>query len=341
MVNHKLDSIRIKAISACVPKNIEYTKSYKHFSQQEISSFEKHVGIKSRRCSEGKYTTSDLCGRAAAKLLADLHWQNDSIGLLLFISQTPDYTLPSTSMVLHNNLNLSKDCIALDIRLGCTGWVSGISIAASMMKTLNLQKALLLVGETNILSYYADVTTYPLMGDAGTATALELDPSATPIFYNSSSESDKYRSIIAPDSGGRYISQKNDPNIQLSTKTKMNGKDIFEYSATHVLPSIINLIAEQSLAIEDIDYIIFHQANKLIVESLRKKLNIPIEKCPNSLTEFGNTSSASIPLTILTQIKSFRTKSQKLLCCSFGVGLSLANIIIETDDLLCTDLIEI
>ena len=341
MSNYMLNSIKLASIAACVPKHIDFTRSYDLFTPEEAILYEKRTGVKSKHTSNGRYTTSDLCLHAAEKTLLDLRWKPEDIGLLLFISQTPDYALPSTSVILQGKLGLPADCMSLDIRLGCTGWVTGLSIAGGLMKTFGIAKALLLNGETNILSNYSDTSTYPLMGDAGTATALELDVKSNNIFFNFSSPGDKFDAIIAPRSGARYISEKNDPAIPLSIQTSMSGTDIYEFVLLHVLPSITNLLNEVSLSVNDIDHFVFHQANKLIIESLRKKLNIPLEKSPYSLTDFGNTSSASIPLTLLTQIRSFKGKSRKIFCSSFGVGLSLANVIIETDELFCADLIEI
>jgi 3-oxoacyl-[acyl-carrier-protein] synthase-3 len=340
MDNYTLQGIQLKGIAACVPRETEYTGSYSMFSAQEAAAFEKRVGVISRRNSKGKYTTSDLCLRAAQQLMADVSWAPESIGLLLFISQTPDYALPASSAILQSKLGLPGNCMSLDIRLGCTGWVSGLSYAGGLMKAFGIQRALVLVGETAILSDYADASTYPLMGDAGTATCVELDGAAAPMVFNSFTDGSRYDAIIAPGSGARHIADTKDNNAALSIKTTMKGADIFEFTIAQVLPSVQELLVTESGGVSSIDYFVFHQANKMITESLRKKLDVPVEKCPYSIGQFGNTSSASVPLTIVTQIKSIKGRC-KILCSSFGVGLSVANVLLETNDLYCSELIEI
>jgi 3-oxoacyl-[acyl-carrier-protein] synthase-3 len=341
MTRYTLDSIKLSAIAACVPKEVEDTDSYSLFSVQEAATFRKRVGIDEKRNSKGRLTTSDLCFHAAQKLISDLEWEKESIGLLIFVSQTPDYALPSTAVILQDRLGLSKNTIAFDIRLGCTGWVSGLSMAGSMMKTFKIRRGLLLVGETAILSSYDDPGTYPLMGDAGVATALEYDEQASPIQFNSYSDGSLFQVIIAPDSGARLIADSGRVNANMSIRTQMNGAAIFEFSVSQVLPSIRQLLSDSQMEVSDIDHFVFHQANKLIIESLRKKLEIPHEKCAYSLGQFGNTSSASIPLSIVHQIGSVKGSSKRFFCSSFGVGLSLSNMIFETNDLFCSKLIEI
>ena len=341
MTRYTLDSIKVSAIAACVPKNREYTSSYSFFSTQDAATFSKRVGIYEKRNSKGKYTSADLCYEAAQKLISDLKWEKESIGLMIFVTQTPDYALPSTGVILQDRLGLSKTSLVFDIRLGCTGWVSGLSMAGSLMKTFKIRRALLLVGETAILSSYNDISTYPLMGDAGVATALEEEQQASPMHFNSYSDGSLFQSIIAPKSGARYLADSGKENSNLSIRTEMNGAAIFEFSVSQVLPSIRQLMTDSQIGINDVDYFVFHQANKLIIESLRKKLEIPERKCVYSLEHFGNTSSASIPLSILTQIGSIKGSPKRFFCSSFGVGLSLTNLIFETDDLFCSKLLEI
>lgn len=338
MKNFEIGGIQISAISACVPKKKQYTSAYEGFSSAEASSFEKHVGVVSKRNSNGKLTAADLCLAATEVLLKDITWNRSDIGLLLFVSQSPDYALPNTALLLQHKLGLNSSCICFDLRLGCTGWVTGLSVAASMMKSFSIKKALLLAGETNIIADIRDKATYPLMGDAGTATALELNNNASPMFLNFSSDGEQHQAIVASKSGARYIAETGNPDILLSMKTSMDGTSIFKYISTAVVASINSLQQFSNKTV--IDKFVFHQANKLLVESIRKKLDVDITQCPYSIEEFGNTSSASIPLTIVCRIGGTRLPKQ-LMCCSFGVGLSTANVLLNIKGLHCSTLVEL
>src|SRR5688572_18765722 len=172
MALHQLQGIDLCGLAACVPKNKFTTSEYEHLTEQEKKDFIKHVGVEHKRYSTGKHTAADLCFHAAQKLIADLKWEPSEIGLLILVTQTPDYTMPASSILLQNRLGLKKNTLAFDINLGCSGWVYGLSIAAGLMRALNIEKSLLLTGETSVITDYKDKSTFPLMGDAGTATAL-------------------------------------------------------------------------------------------------------------------------------------------------------------------------
>ncbi len=337
---YNIANVNVVGVSACVPKEKFNIDDYEHFTREDASDFKKRVGINSKRCSHGKTTAADLCFHAAEKLIDDLGWERNSIGILVLVTQTPDYTVPASAIILQNRLNLSTSTIAFDINLGCSGWVYGLSVVSSLMNTMKIDRALLLAGETSIIAEYTDKKTFPLMGDAGTATALENVANANMVF-DLNSDGRGYDAIIAPNSGARFISDTN-AKERLNFKVSLDSQKILAFCLQHVLPSVARVIEKAATTALDIDYFVLHQANKIINESLRKKLNIPEEKLPYSLAEFGNTSSASIPLTIATQLATpLKSNTLSILCSGFGVGLSWGSVLLKTNNLVCSELIEV
>ncbi len=342
MALHSLDNVLVRGIAACVPAEVFHISAYPMFSEQEKKDFSKHVGVKAKRHSNNKYTTSDLCLNATEQLLSELAWKKDEIGLLVLVSQSPDYLLPATSIILQDKLNLQKNTLSFDINLGCSGWVYGLSIVGSMMRALNISKAILLAGDTSILADSADKIAFPLMGDAGTATAMELSDNAGSMHFCLQSDGSGFTSIIAPQSGSRYLSSVKNAEKTVKYAAQLNPGKVLEFCLRNVAPSINSLLDFASTDIDAIHYFILHQANKIINDSIRKRLRISLDKLPYSIDNFGNTSSASIPLTLVTELKDQLKSGQLLLLCSgFGVGLSLANVLLRTDGICCPDLIEI
>lgn len=351
MASFSIPNIKIAGISACTPKNKESNLDYDWISKQEQQLLIKTTGIENRRIVNDGKTTSDLCYAACKQLLSELKWNTEEIGILIFISQSRDYFLPATAIILQDRLKLPTSTIAFDISLGCSGYVYGLSVISSLMNTTQTKKALLMVGDVSSFSLNKrDKSTYPLFGDAGTVTALELDKGAQPMNFALNSDGSGYDTIIIPDGGVRnpltnesYIEKEIEKGIWRSNRNlKLDGLNVFNFSITKVHPQIEKLFNECGKNLSDIDYFVFHQANKLIIETIRKKLKIEANKVPYSLKDYGNTSSASIPLTIVTELKN-KVISNKLsmLFCGFGVGLSWGSVILETNHIVCPDLIEL
>lgn len=351
MALFSLHNVSIKGIAACVPKKKELTKDYALFSSEEHDLFVKSVGIEERRVAPFEITTSDLCYHSAEKLIKDLDWKKEEIDCLIFVSQSPDYFLPATSIILQHRLGLSKNVMAFDVSLGCSGYVYGLQLISSIISGGQIKKGLLLVGDKSTLStYIEDKSTYPLFGDAGTATAIEFNPNATPIYFNLQSDGGGEDAIKILDGAARntvrddtFEIKEIEPGIKRSRRHLiLNGIDIFNFALKEVAPNINELLKFSNIEKENVDFFVFHQANKLINESVRKKLKVlDISKVPYSIKEFGNTSSASIPLTMVTQIKEQLKKHNTLLLSGFGVGFSWASCVFKTDEIYCSDLIEI
>lgn len=351
----QVNNVKISGLSACVPRNVEENANFPIFDSESYKNFVATTGIERKRISSREVCTSDLCVAAAEKLIVDLGWNKEEISLLVFITQTPDYILPATSPLIQDKLGLSKDCYTLDISLGCSGWVYGLSAITSLFSQLpendrKTAKALLLCGDTptKIISN-TDKSSYPLFGDAGTATALEFCKNAQPTFFNMNSDGKGYQAIIINDGGYRNpVSVSSFEKVQQGEGVELNnlqvyleGMDVFAFGIKRAPESVNRLLDRFDLNKENIDFFTFHQANMFMNEQIRKKLKLEKEKVPYSLKDFGNTSSATIPLTLVTELsKKLKTEKLHHIGCGFGVGLSWGSVYFETDKIVCSELIE-
>ncbi len=349
MALFSVNGMRIRGIAAAVPSATEENSRYEHVTEAERSMLIKTTGIATRHVAPPGIATSDLCFAAAEKLIAELGWKKDDISLLVFVSQSPDHFLPATSVILQDRLGLPKTTAAFDINLGCSGYVYGLSVVASLVATGGFRRALLLAGDISTHGITpADKSTWPLFGDAGTATAVEYDAGAK-TFFNLQSDGSGHEAIIIPDGGLRnpvsektYVNEEPEKGITRHRRNLwLNGLDVFNFSVREAPPNITALLEFAGMPADSIDQFVFHQANRLMNETIRKKLKIPAEKVPYSLADYGNTSSASIPLTIAARLREESKLPKKWLLSGFGVGLSWASAILETEAIVCPDVIEI
>jgi 3-oxoacyl-[acyl-carrier-protein] synthase-3 len=346
-------NVKISGVAACVPTYREDNKKISLFgSAEEASKFIETTGIEYRRMVQKRpICASDLCFEAAQDLMKELDWLPEDIDCLIFVSQTPDYILPSTAPILQQRLGLSMDTYAMDISLGCSGWVYGLSTIGALLAEGNMKKGLLLVGDTTTVTKSPrDKSTYPLFGDAGTATAIEFSEGAEGFKFNFGTDGRGSDAIMIPDGGFRNFVTKEsfeqkevEPGIfRNKLQSILNGPAVFTFGIIKAPKSVNNLLEKYGLDKDDIDYFVFHQANRIMNEKIRTKLKLPVEKVPYSLREYGNTSSASIPLTIVSQIADqLSGDSKQLIACAFGVGLSWATVAFSTENLKCPTIKEI
>jgi 3-oxoacyl-[acyl-carrier-protein] synthase III len=351
MAFSKNSNVIISGLAGCVPKQIKENKDYPYFSDGEYEKFVASVGIERRRIVEPGICTSDLCYASAEQLIAELNWNKSEIEVLIFVSHTADYKLPATSCILQDRLHLPISCMTLDISLGCSGYVHGLKVLSSLLSSGGMKKGLLLAGNTqSSYASFADKSVYPLFADAGTATALEYCPNSEDMYYNFGSDGSGFEAIIVPDGGCRNPFNYDSLNMidfgegikRSRLHESLDGIDVFSFGLLRAPQSVTQLIQEFNLSKEEIDYFLFHQANKFLVERIRKKLNILTEKVPYNIKDFGNTSCASLPLLIVTNLrKEIMSQKLKLLLCGFGVGLSWGTAAVTVNKIICSELIEI
>ena len=338
-------NVRIAGISAGVPSNvIDNMKGGERFSADySPADFIETTGVRERRWTNS-LTTSDLCVPAAEKLISDLGWDKQEIEALVFVSQTADYILPATSCIIQDRLGLSKECFTLDISLGCSGWVHGLSVVASMMQNGTVRRALLLAGDAKPRFLDSD----PLFGHAGTATAIEFVEGEDGFKFHFGTDGSGYDAIIIPDGGARNgISMHSFDEEEIEGKSytrlhdRMKGMDVFSFGISTAPKSVKKLAEHNGFDYLDFDFFVFHQANMKMNNMIAKKLKLDAEKVPSSMAHFGNTSSASIPITIVTELKNQVAGHKKFICCGFGVGLSWGTVAFESENLFISDLVEV
>lgn len=345
-------NVRIAGVAAGVPQNIA---SNLHPTKDDVMSNEyspedyvKTTGVLERRVSR-VLTTSDLSYAAAEKLIADLGWNKNEIEALIFVSQTPDYVLPATACILQDRLGLSKECYASDISLGCSGWVYGLSSVASLVSSGMIKKALLLCGDAKKRFKMSNQLRDPLFGSAGTATAIEYSEGDKGLNFHFGTDGSGFDAIVTPDGGSRcpftlesFNFEEINGKQQCRLQTRMKGMDVFSFGISTAPKSVKKLAEYFGFDYNQADYVIFHQANMKMNDMIAKKLKLPVEKVPSCMYHFGNTSSASIPLTIVSQLKGkFETKPTKFICCGFGVGLSWGTVVFDTNNVVISQLVEV
>jgi 3-oxoacyl-[acyl-carrier-protein] synthase-3 len=350
MALFSLENISITGISASIPKYSEDNSESDLIPEKQREAFIETTGIRYRRIVAAGMTAADLCYSAAERLLDEISWRPEEIDVLIFVTQTPDYIIPNSASVLQYRLNLSKKCIAFDINLGCSGYVYGLSVIGALLQNIPDGKGLLLVGDcsSSVISSN-DKSTYPLFSDAGSATAIE-HKAGQRWRFNLPTDGKGHEDIMVKGGGMRnpfnadsLIEKEYSPGEKRNDlQMKLDGVNIFNFALREVTPNIEELLVRFDILKSTIDHYVFHQANKLIIESVRKKLKEGSEKIPYSLYHFGNTSSASIPVTIVSVLKE-RLLAQKanLLLSGFGVGLSWGSVYLPFDDVFIPSLIEI
>lgn len=346
----KTASVRIAGLSTVVPRHEVSNLEYGVIPEKERALLVKTTGIEKRRIAKPGTTTADLCQEAADKLLQELGWERESISVLVLVTQTADYITPATATILQDKLGLPKSCMAFDINLGCSGYPYGLSVVSSLLGNMPGGRGLLLVGDVSSACVSAaDKSAAPIFSDAGSATALEFKADAPPMYFNLQSDGAGYEAIIIPDGGYRNpvteasLQQENHGAGIDRNKTHLilNGIDIFNFSVREVPGNVKDLLTFAGADTDTVDYFVFHQANLIINQSIRKKLKLDEDKVPLSLDKYANTSSATIPVTIVSELRtSLKNNPVKMLFSGFGVGLSWGSALVTVDDALILPMIE-
>ena len=348
-----IPNVAIKGMSACVPSCIEDNKDVPLYTPEEAEKVIETTGVERKHIVTDGQTASDLCLRACEQLLEKLGWERDSIDLICNVTQTSDYINHPNVFVLHDKLGLKNDCMSLDLYHGCPGWVVGLSTVVSLMSHGSVKRALLLDGDNiSSLQYGQDREGRPLFGDCGTATALEYDESASPMYFQTGTNSKDGEALIRKKGGFRqpytldeYQQEMGMRSGELSTdgiEDLMDGMSVFSFGISTPPKSIKQLCDNYGLSLDKIDKLVLHQANKFMVQKIAKKLKVELDRVPFSLRDYGNTTSASIPLTIVSQCANeYSTRHMKTLACGFGTGLSWASVYFETSGVVCPEVVEI
>lgn len=347
-----INNVSIRGIAACVPHHVEENASLPFYAPGEAVQIIDAIGIERRHVATPDIVVSDLCCKAASQLITSLGWDINSIDLLALITQNPDYLNHPTSFVVHERMEMPESTMCIDYFHGCPGWVTTLSSVASMVSNGSIKRAILIDGDTVSKDQgAANREERPLFGDGATATALEYCKGAPAMFFNVGTQSDGGKALARLQGGYRHPYTLETLRAELERLAgtshdndtyKMDSMDVFSFAITKVPKALKRLCSEFNITIEDVDNLVLHQANKMIVDSIAKRLKVSSEKVPTSLKEFGNTTSASIPLTMATtKADQYRNEKLKSLVCGFGTGLAWAAAYFETENLVIPELLYI
>ncbi len=335
-----IQNIKIAAIASYLPeKNFELSSLGDLYGEKDVANIIKATGIKRVRIAAENQTSSDMCFEAANYLIQKENLNRQEIDGLVFVSQTSDYILPSTSIVLQDRLGLSKETVCIDIPYGCSGYIYGIFQAALWINSGACEKVLVLTGDTTSkIINPNDRSVRMIFGDSGTATL--VTKGITPMGFLICSDGSGYHHVIVPAGGFRIPASENtkklnfdaDKNGRTQEDLFMDGAVAFDFAITKAHINANELISEMAWEKEEVDFFALHQANKFMVNSIRKKLKVDAEKVPINVTNFGNTGPASIPLLLSDVCSMSKYNLEKVIMNAIGVGLSWGSIACSLKD---------
>ncbi|VVE81596.1 ketoacyl-ACP synthase III [Pandoraea sputorum] len=297
------------------------------------------TGIAERRIAAPGETASDLAALAAEKLFESHHIDRESIDFLLLCTQSPDFILPTTACVLQERLGLRQDVGALDFNLGCSGFVYGLSLAKGLIEAGSARRVLLLTADTYTkLIHPKDKSVRTIFGDGAAATLIEADrgdaSAIGPFIFGTNGKGAK--DLIVKTGGARaerteasateYSDESG--NTRTDDNLFMDGGAVMAFTLRAVPDAVRRLLEKAELTMDDIDHVVFHQANTFILETLRKKCQIPEDKFVVHMSHCGNTVSSTIPIA-LTSLPRPTDGPRRVMVVGFGVGLSWAGTIID------------
>lgn len=325
------DCVSIEAVAATVPSRLqELNEEYVGIPSEDIQKIAKITGIQKVAIASKSVTASDLCVDSARLIFESNPELPNEIDAVIFVSQSRDFIMPSTSSIIQDRLKLSSNCLCLDIPSGCTGYLHGLFVSASIIASKSCRKVLLLCGETNSkLINEKDKSVSMIFGDAGSATVLGFR-SNTDSFFSFRTDGSGYENIIIQGGGHRNgfnkdsltLMEYENGNLRHSLNMKMDGMSVFNFAITAVPALVRDSLMDCSLSPESVDLFAVHQANQLIVGQLAKKCGFRNNQSPFLASNFGNTGPSSIPLLLTEGFSGSSSELKKVVMCGFGVGLN-------------------
>ncbi len=333
MIKSTFNDIKIEAIATAVSTKWTPVEEFiSEADEKNVAKFKKNTGVEGRYDAGYKQTTSDFCYAAAKKAMEHKGVKPEEIGLLVFVSQTPDYKIPATACVLHNRLGLSDDCMAFDANQGCSGFVYGLNIACGIMESSNIKTALMLCGDVSGKGHRRSIgegRTDPddneakLFGDAGVAVLLRKTESAPQLDMAMRTDGKGFKAIINPYGHSRHIHG--------MAASHMDGVEVFNFAIEKPPILIKELMADIGTEATDYDCLILHQANKFIMKQVARRSGFTSKQNLVSIDKFGNTSSASIATALTKYYGDENEGTIKAMMCGFGIGLSWGAVSAEIE----------
>jgi 3-oxoacyl-[acyl-carrier-protein] synthase-3 len=341
MTTFAVSGVRMAGVASAIPQAVRTpSDEAATFPNDNIDKLAQSTGVLERHVAH-RLCASDLGEAAARRALAALEWKPETVDLLVFVTQTPDYRLPANACLLQARLGLPESCMAFDVSLGCSGFVYGLGQAASLVSSMGAGKrALLIVGDTiSRMVSPTDKSTVFLFGDGAAAIALECDGSAAPMHFTFGTDGRGGNHLLIPAGGVRKPATpetaerrlREGGNHRSEQDLFMNGAEVFAFTL-RVVPNLVqSTLAAAAWTTESVDFFLFHQANAMMLKHLGKKLGVAESKMPLSLGRVGNTSGASIPITMSERLRDdLGNGPRSLLMVGFGVGFSWGAAAVHT-----------
>lgn len=345
---------RLRGVATAVPANVVPNSKFYDLlgGENAAKRLFGSIGIQERRWALPGMTALDLCVAAGNRLLDDMAVDRNSIGAVVLVTQSPDFNIsPASACVAQWKLGITNDCMAFDVNQGCSGYVYGLAIAKNLVTGGQVKRVLLLVGDTiSRLCNPDDPATVPLFGDAGTATLIEIseEPGVLECYFNT--DGSGWNVLATPVGGSRYPTMdtylRTAPEevkscFKSPTQVNMDGDKVFSFCMNNV-PGLVRATAEKNhVQPAEFEHVIFHQANLMMMEALRRKSGLEKDRFLLSIHKFGNTTVATIPVT-MTQEAAKLQRGGLCLMAGFGVGLTLSGAAVRLDsDVVYSPLVEI
>ncbi len=331
--------MRIRDIAFAVPSHRVSSQEVAAWAGMEMAFIQEKVGVAVRAFLGRDETTSALAKAACEKLFErNPTLTKDRVQLLVLVTQNPDYKLPHTSALLQASLGLDRGCASFDVSLGCSGYVYGLSVVRGFMAAEELENAILVtcdpyskvIGKT-------DRETIALFGDGATATWLSSEKGARIGRLDAGTDGSGAQSLIVPAGGSAkpihsVWSEEDEVYQSTDFRIHMSGRAIFNFMMERVDASVARCLEKNGKATGEIDYFVFHQASRFLLETLRRKMKLPEQKVPINIEEIGNTVSSTIPIILSGLLDRNALVGKTVLVCGFGVGLSWATNILFFGD---------
>lgn len=314
----------IKAIRTYLPAQVIGNEEVLTAHSFDEGFIRDKLGVARRHIAAADEYVSDLATGAARRLLEETGTDPASIGLLIVVTQTPDYCLPHVSAIVQGRLGLPSTTLALDVNLGCSGYVYGLSTALALMAANGIQAGILVTAETySKLISPTDRSTAPLFGDGATATLLGCDPLYVPGAFAFGTDGTRHRALIAKGSAVRR---------DASEPLFMDGREIFTFVMGQLPTHVADCLARNNLTKEEVDAWVLHQASRHMLQTVAPRLGLNPDQLLVELADTGNTTSSTIPIVLERRVLPARPLPRRVLLAGFGVGLSWASTVLTVTE---------
>ncbi|MFA5974927.1 MAG: ketoacyl-ACP synthase III [Elusimicrobiota bacterium] len=319
--------VGIVALEYHLPAKVETGQALKSDNPDwRMEDIEAKTGVRQRHIAALDETAADLAAQAAEKIFSQ-GVPRESVESLIFVTQSPDYALPTTACLLQNRLGLPLSCMSFDVNLGCSGFIYGLAIASSLIRSGVVRNSLLLCGDTYTKWIdKADRTCRPIFGDGAAATLLSVSPKGGMGPFVLGTDGSGAESFIVRNSGARIEPERSSADH----KIRMQGPHVFLFTMDMVPKCVESLLQKSGKTLDQIDLFIFHQASRIVLENIERRLSLPPEKVYSNLSRVGNTVSASIPMALKDAAAEGRLREgDTVMLVGFGVGYSWGACLVQ------------